>query len=259
MTEPEDRFAPPSGGDPRPADEPTVATPVVPAAPPAAGTTPGSAAPVAAAPAPPSKSNGRTIVLSVLATLVAIGVVAAAFLAGRSGETAESTTTSSASTTSTMESTTTASTTTASTTVAPAPEPAPPAAPIGDVRSAPAGLLCKDLAAQGYSYSAAVDYWRVNGQPNRMDADKNGIPCETVYPRADVVAYWPEAVYSGSVSYGLPSGLLCRDLEARGVGVYDALRYYIWEGYPTRMDADGNGIPCETVYPNAAEVWLYEF
>ena len=40
---------------------------------------------------------------------------------------------------------------------------------------------------------------------------------------------------------------------------YDALRYYIWEGYPARMDADGNGIPCETVYYDAADVWLYEF
>lgn len=266
MTTPDDRFAPPSGGDDQSADEPTIVTPVAPSAtsasnvpppPPAVGapTSPPSAP---QPPATPARSNGRTIVLSVLATLVAIGVVAAAFLAGRSGESAESTTTTSTSTT-TPEPTTTTAPTTTSTTAAPAPEPPPPPAPIGDVRSAPAGLLCKDLAAQGYSYSAAVEYWRVNGQPNRMDADKNGIPCETVYSRADVVAYWPAATYSGSVSYGLPSGLLCRDLEARGVGVYDALRYYIWEGYPERMDADGNGIPCETVYPDAAGVWLYEF
>ena len=35
--------------------------------------------------------------------------------------------------------------------------------------------------------------------------------------------------------------------------------YFIWEGSPARMDADGNGIPCETVYPDATEVWLFEF
>jgi len=161
-------------------------------------------------------------------------------------------------TTTTVPATTTAPATTAPPAVAPE-TTIPTPTPIGDVRQAAEGLLCKDLSALGYSYSASVDYWRLWGQPNRMDADKNGIPCETVYPRADVVAYWPETVYGASVSYGLPGGLLCRDLQDRGVDVYDALRYYIWEGYPARMDADGNGIPCETVYGNAADVWLYEF
>jgi hypothetical protein len=44
--------------------------------------------------------------------------------------------------------------------------------------------------ARGYSYVAAVDYWRLHGQPNRMDAHLNGIPCETVYPASAVHAYW---------------------------------------------------------------------
>jgi hypothetical protein len=204
---------------------------------------------------PPNRggSGFKTAGLAFLATLVAVGIVAAAFFLGRSGDIATPVTTElpATSTTAGAPSSTTAP---PATTVPPA-----TAAPIGDVRQAPAGLLCKDLQAQGYSYSAAVDYWRVNGQPDRMDADKNGIPCETVYPRSDVVAYWPAATYEASVSYGLPSGLLCRDLQSRGVGVYDALRYYIWEGFPARMDADGNGIPCETVYSDAAAVWLYEF
>jgi hypothetical protein len=123
----------------------------------------------------------------------------------------------------------------------------------------PAGLLCKDLKAQGYSYSAAVAYWQREGMPDRMDADRNGIPCETVYSRADVVAYWPSESYSDYGYYDLPSGLLCADLESMGIGVYEALVYYVWEGYPSRMDADGDGIPCETVYPDAAVVWLTEF
>lgn len=73
----------------------------------------------------------------------------------------------------------------------PARSVAPPRPPgPADVRALPAGLFCRDLNARGYSYSAAVDYWRMHGQPNQMDADRNGIPCETVYPRSDVSAYW---------------------------------------------------------------------
>lgn len=65
-----------------------------------------------------------------------------------------------------------------------------PATRLQDVRSLGAGLFCRDLNAQGYSYAAAVDYWRAHGQPNQMDADANGVPCETVYPGSDVAAYW---------------------------------------------------------------------
>lgn len=244
MSNPDDRFAPPP---PPPGvegfDAPTAAVPIVPA--PSDAQTP---------PSPPNResSGAKTAGLAFLATLVAVGIVGAAFFLGRSGDSATPVTTA-------LPATTTTGSTSSTTTVPATTAPPATAAPIGDVRQAPAGLLCKDLQAQGYSYSAAVDYWRVNGQPNRMDADKNGIPCETVYSRADVVAYWPAATYETSVSYGLASGLLCRDLESQGVGVFDALRYYIWEGFPARMDADGNGIPCETVYPGAAAVWLDEF
>ena len=244
MSTPDDRFAPPPPPGVGGFDAPTAAVPVVPAS-----TRPPTP------PLPPNReaSGVKTAGLAFLATLVAVGIVAAAFFLGRSGDSATPVTTVMPPPTTTTEAT--------SSTTAPPATTAPPvtSAPIGEVRQAPAGLLCKDLNAQGYSYSDAVDYWRVNGQPDRMDADKNGIPCETVYPRSDVVAYWPAATYEASVSYGLPSGLLCRDLQARGVGVYDAVRYYIWEGFPARMDADGNGIPCETVYSDAAAAWLDEF
>ena len=87
-----------------------------------------------------------------------------------------------------------------------------------------------------------------------MDADRNGIPCETVYPRSAVSAYWgstdvPE--YSG-----VPAGLLCRDLKARGFSYAEAAGYWFATGSPDNMDADRNGIPCETVYP-ASEVEDY--
>lgn len=45
----------------------------------------------------------------------------------------------------------------------------------------PAGLLCRNLKDMGYSYSDAIVYWNYYGQPDEMDIDLNGIPCETVY------------------------------------------------------------------------------
>ncbi|MEU4396573.1 excalibur calcium-binding domain-containing protein [Kribbella sp. NPDC023855] len=126
-----------------------------------------------------------------------------------------------------------------------APAPVPPKV-IGDVRSLPAGLFCRDLKAKGYSYVAAIDYWRLNGQPNQMDADKNGIPCETVYPRSDIGQYWNGREVGGAAPPA--SGLLCRDLAARGATYAQAVAYWWYYDMPQRMDADKNGIPCETVY-----------
>jgi hypothetical protein len=117
---------------------------------------------------------------------------------------------------------------------------------VGDVRDLPAGLFCRDLDARGYSYSAAVDYWRVHGQPNQMDADRNGIPCGTVYDPDDVSAYWRGRE---PLEHGLAGGLFCRDLMAMGYTYTEAVIYWWLEGVPDRMDADRNGIPCETVYP----------
>jgi len=71
----------------------------------------------------------------------------------------------------------------------------------------PAGLLCRDLLKpppdsppdrwqpefDHLSYGLAVWYWVAEGRPDRMDADHNGIPCETVYPKEDVDEYWASA------------------------------------------------------------------
>jgi hypothetical protein len=117
----------------------------------------------------------------------------------------------------------------------------------------PAGLFCRDLYARGYSYIAAIDYWRSHGQPNQMDADRNGIPCETVYPRRDIGQYW-----NGRELPGLTArvGLLCRHLAARGLSYAEAVAYWWVMGLPARMDADKNGVPCETVYPPGV---VYDF
>lgn len=46
----------------------------------------------------------------------------------------------------------------------------------------PPGLYCRDLKALGYPWGDALFYWNYWGQPDNMDIDLNGIPCETVYP-----------------------------------------------------------------------------
>ena len=108
------------------------------------------------------------------------------------------------------------------------------------------GLFCRDVEAAGYSFEQALAYWVREGRPNRMDADGNGIPCETVYPEGEIQD-WRDSVGA----YG--SGLFCRDLADQGAGFGEAVAYWVGEGTPNRMDADGNGIPCETVY-EASEV-----
>jgi hypothetical protein len=125
----------------------------------------------------------------------------------------------------------------------------------GDVRGLAAGMFCRDLFARGYSYSAAVDYWRLHGQTNSMDIDRNGIPCETVYPPSDVSDYWGPT--SLPDTNALPAGLFCRDLYARGYSYGDAVNYWYVNGEPDQMDIDLNGIPCETVYSPAdvANYW----
>jgi hypothetical protein len=105
----------------------------------------------------------------------------------------------------------------------------------------PQGLLCRDLHEAGYGFVPALAYWVREGRPARMDADGNGIPCETVYPAGEVTS-----LVEAFADY--ESGLYCRDLLAQGDGFGGALAYWVLEGAPERMDADGNGIPCETVY-----------
>ena len=66
-------------------------------------------------------------------------------------------------------------------------------------------------------------------------------------------------------------GLLCRDLAADRAGfpfdvagttpdtaAFLATAYWMLEGMPDRMDADGDGIPCETVFPDAAIEWVWD-
>jgi hypothetical protein len=119
----------------------------------------------------------------------------------------------------------------------------------GDVRELPVGLLCRDLKQREYGYVAAVEYWRIQGQPQRLDADRNGIPCEPEYPRAEIAKYWQGRKVSPLAS--VPDGLFCRDLVARGATYSEAVTYWWYSGRPKRLDADADGIPCRAEYSPA--------
>ena len=103
------------------------------------------------------------------------------------------------------------------------------------------GLFCRDVEAAGHTFTEALAYWVREARPSRMDVDGNGIPCETVFPVEEVQAAL------GSVG-GYEPDLFCYHLADRGATFDQAVVYWVLEGAPARMDADGNGVPCETVY-----------
>lgn len=130
------------------------------------------------------------------------------------------------------------------------PEGTPPT-PQLNVSGLETGLFCRDLASTGYGFFQAVSYWLAEGSPDRMDADGNGIPCETVFP-GEVDGFLDAAA-------GTESGLLCADLGLSDdrTGYQTAVAYWLLEGAPVRMDEDGNGIPCETVFsPSTVKEFL---
>jgi hypothetical protein len=60
---------------------------------------------------------------------------------------------------------------------------------LGEISALPEGERCADLSALGLGPKQAVDYWFLWSGPPQMDADLDGIPCETVWP--DVARYMP--------------------------------------------------------------------
>jgi hypothetical protein len=121
------------------------------------------------------------------------------------------------------------------------------------------GWYCRDLAFE-YDfgdYQDAILYWLWEGEPDRMDADGDGYPCETVWPEMFIrdmledpnliTIYTPDML-----NEDLPKGMFCRELIWWRPWYRQALAYFFSEGFPARMDADGNGAPCETVYEEVA-------
>lgn len=199
---------------------------------------------------PPARSTGLIVAAAVVGVLALLAIVAVAVLALGGGDGGEQVTTG-GTTAPTFDDVTT-------TTTRPPATTQPPTGGGGgdpaDPTQLPSGLLCRDLRSRGYNYAEAVAYWAGEGRPDRMDEDRNGYPCETVYDTADVVAYWgfdPQAGGAGGDGsvYDLPSGLFCRDLLAMGYSYVDAVTYWNLEGQPSRMVAAE--LPCETTYPTA--------
>src|SRR5687768_12508103 len=52
------------------------------------------------------------------------------------------------------------------------------------------GKFCRDLKEAGAPYFYAVMYWFAEDRPGRMDADSDGIPCETVYRATAIDRIW---------------------------------------------------------------------
>jgi hypothetical protein len=70
---------------------------------------------------------------------------------------------------------------------------------LADYGRAPKDLFCRDLLdpeVEAYPFGAlstpetnffwSLVYWSLEGEPDRMDADQNGVPCETLYDPAVV-------------------------------------------------------------------------
>lgn len=146
-------------------------------------------APALAAEPPASAKRNRPLWMPIAAAMIVTAVVAGAIgfiLSSGSGDVED------AQRVAATVSTTTTLPTTTTTTVVTTTASVPPTTvlPARNVLDEPAGQFCRDLAAKGYSYSESVAYWNNYGQPTQMDASGTGIPCQSVYPRADVVAHW---------------------------------------------------------------------
>ncbi len=118
------------------------------------------------------------------------------------------------------------------------------------------GMYCRDFVVEEDHppYWSAVLYWLSEGEPDRMDADRDGIPCETTYPEVFIRDLLEDPTIIGNEDPTideLDRGLRCRDLIWWMPFYQQALGYFYSEGFPERMDADDNGVPCETVYSDA--------
>jgi len=108
------------------------------------------------------------------------------------------------------------------------------------------GLFCRDLQARGRTFWDAAVYWVSEGSPDRMDADQNGIPCETIYPAEEIDSF----LHMGR---GYPSGLTCEQLNLPDDPDtwLVAIAYWMLEDEAPRLDPNGDGLPCETTFSPA--------
>jgi excalibur calcium-binding domain-containing protein len=119
------------------------------------------------------------------------------------------------------------------------------------------GRYCAIMRTAGWSYGRAAAYYEAHGRPAHMDADGDGVPCETVYPEAVpptvyVPSPTPEApTYSPPPipdHWRTPGGNIDHDWPTNpGPGSSDPDRPIqpgpAFPGDPN--DADGDGVACE--------------
>jgi len=101
----------------------------------------------------------------------------------------------------------------------------------------------------GYDYANAVTYWVRDGSPDRMDADRNGIPCQTVYEQDEVLAFWGDPLPTTTVVtivFAPGDPVLFPEVRPGSDGAHgsgcapgtDWLPDGIWFGYVTDRSAD---------------------
>ena len=116
------------------------------------------------------------------------------------------------------------------------------------IAALPGGLFCRDLVPLGFDYAGAVAYWLREGSPGRMDAARNGIPCETVYPTGEVEAYWAAT----TTAWGGPPWT-----------ALDAIRYVedVPESLRTQLAATGFAVDTSAGSPHMGHIYdaLYPY
>jgi hypothetical protein len=138
--------------------------------------------------------------------------------------------------------------------------------------AAPAHLVCTPLSAARSSFDAVAGarfpggsvprtggdaVWSAIGDLVGQVVDQCGFGVMVVvadrYP--DPLYTWllDEAVFQLGEISALPEGLRCAELQTLGLGPKQAVDYWFFWGMPPLMDADSNGIPCETVWPDVAQ------
>jgi hypothetical protein len=106
------------------------------------------------------------------------------------------------------------------------------------------GKYCAAMQAAGWSFEEARAYYEDHGHPAHMDADGDGIPCETVY--GEVGGPGPSPAPQEDCDPAYPDGCLPSpppDLDCADVGQRVTVDHSY--GDPHRLDADRDGIGCD--------------
>jgi hypothetical protein len=132
----------------------------------------------------------------------------------------------------------------------------------------PALVACSSLPAAVASFDASAGAvfpgWQAGGGTPEQEGALGGVVAAVVdrcgfQVMVDVANQYPEPLYSALLDIAMlalgdlylePDSLHCADLEWRGYGAKDAVDYWFLWGAPPLMDADADGIPCETVFPD---------